>query len=646
MPMGWFYGDVSEGGRGPYTWDELKAEDAAGRIDPGSFIWRETGQERIRAWSVPQLKAALLSNRQLQDEESYILIGDVDDDDEDFDGVVEEDDEEDLARKIACAATIPPSRLLQGHEGGVSALAFQPGCKPSRLASGGLDATIRLWDLKTGAQLSRLEGHRGRVLAIAFSPNRPLLASASDDGTVRLWDLTPEAIGSRTWEIGASVTAVAFSPDGATLVTGGSDGAIRWWDVASGEQIRLIDARDGIEGLGIAADGTFVVSTHAPKGVRIWSLSDGEMIGPIECDVPGALGVCCSRDSRWIAATSNEKSLGDFSGEELGFKVRQLGFVSLWDVGTLTERRFQAHDDTATAVAFSRNGEFLVSTGGDGAARIWDASRPSLYATLRGTASVVLSAQFSPSGKFIVVGDCDGTIQVYETSAAYLERGEDHLRSGRLNEALADFEKAVRFGSQGVSSGRSRKAILEGRPRIRRNFQEAIRPSPDESHQPDWLGRGFEELGSLFEDVGNSGLAAYCLRYAAYWLKIADGREAERLLLEARAHFLAGGWVLSHTAFNSYLATTNDPQELYEDDEQLLRYGLSCLHVGDLDAAIQNLELVANAEGLAPDLQFAALYGLGKAHLAQGEEGEAARRFAQACRHKGRSIRRWKLEDL
>jgi len=56
------------------------------------------------------------------------------------------------------------------------------------LATGGEDATTRLWDAETGKQLSVLHGHTGFVTAIAFSANGRLLVTASED--VRPWSGT------------------------------------------------------------------------------------------------------------------------------------------------------------------------------------------------------------------------------------------------------------------------------------------------------------------------------------------------------------------------------------------------------------------------------------------------------------------------
>ncbi len=120
---------------------------------------------------------------------------------------------------------------------GVEILAFSPNGKT--LASGGgfKDATIRLWDIRTGEKRFTLKGHEKNpttahvsdVYAIAFSPDGMLLASGGIDGTVRLWDPTTGSALSTFVGNQSSVSAVAFSPDGKTLASGES--AIFLWDV-------------------------------------------------------------------------------------------------------------------------------------------------------------------------------------------------------------------------------------------------------------------------------------------------------------------------------------------------------------------------------------------------------------------------------
>jgi WD40 repeat protein len=53
----------------------------------------------------------------------------------------------------------------------------------------GNDATVKLWDVRTGKRLQTLRGHLDWVRSVAFSPNDSRLVSSSDDGKVRIWNL-------------------------------------------------------------------------------------------------------------------------------------------------------------------------------------------------------------------------------------------------------------------------------------------------------------------------------------------------------------------------------------------------------------------------------------------------------------------------
>ena len=73
---------------------------------------------------------------------------------------------------------------------GVTEIKFSP--DGDTLARGNADATIRLWDVKSGRHLHTLTGHEDSVYSVSFSPDGQTLASASGDKTIRLWKLSSQ----------------------------------------------------------------------------------------------------------------------------------------------------------------------------------------------------------------------------------------------------------------------------------------------------------------------------------------------------------------------------------------------------------------------------------------------------------------------
>lgn len=138
--------------------------------------------------------------------------------------------------------TETPKFNLTGHTGWLLCVEWN-GMERS-LATGSMDATVRLWDPKSGKQIGEaLKGHTKWITGLAWepvhlNPTEPRLASSSKDGSVRVWNPKVRrvdfALGGHT----ASVNAVKWGGDG-VIYTASSDRTVKLWNSENVSLIRF-----------------------------------------------------------------------------------------------------------------------------------------------------------------------------------------------------------------------------------------------------------------------------------------------------------------------------------------------------------------------------------------------------------------------
>ncbi len=277
---------------------------------------------------------------------------------------------------------------LTGHEGAVRSLAFLPGT--NAFFSSGFDGKILRWDLNgntrayrtiinnnfinrslcispngrwlacgtttTGIQLFNLntgettpqilEGHKGWVEALAFTPDSRGLYSASTDKTIIYYDLIDN---TRTVfaTLNIKIRCLAVSPSGRFVFGGTDDGRVIRWNMDTKEETVIFNSTSNtIFAMAINSTGSRIAFGDKNGSLRIVDARTNNILRVVAAHSLRILDVKFSPDDRQIATSSMDKT----------FKI--------WDVNNLTNKpiTISKHNAFVFSVAFSSDGKYLVSS--------------------------------------------------------------------------------------------------------------------------------------------------------------------------------------------------------------------------------------------------------------------------------------------
>ncbi len=267
------------------------------------------------------------------------------------------------------------------------------------LLTGGEDKAARLWDVRTRKPITEPLQHNSRVRSVQFSPDGQRTLTVADGNEAALWQIPSTGRGSLVLNHDFDVRLAVFSPDGRRVATASWDNTARVWDAHTGLPLtKPLKHKGYVDVVRFSPDGERVAIVSEALEAQIWNATTGEpLIKPDKrCTSSYVFDLQFSPDGRRVAmGTIAAGWIWDAANGEIICQLRPSGNIQ--------------------HVAFSPDGQRLVTTSSDGTGRVWDANTGNPLTQPLPHDDKIRWAEFSPDGKRIVTAGHGNKARIWDS---------------------------------------------------------------------------------------------------------------------------------------------------------------------------------------------------------------------------------------
>ncbi|VDK82637.1 unnamed protein product [Onchocerca ochengi] len=297
--------------------------------------------------------------------------------------------------------------VMKPHRGRVICSLITSDCK--YIITGGTDSCANVISVENWEIVQSFKDHTGTVVSLALASNDEFLITGSGEFVVIVWNLSTGELAVRLAGLMAPVSCITMTSNDAFVAVACEDETLKIFGTVSGQELHELSGHDGkIVSMAAAYDDCQLFVAAFAK-IYVFDIHNGKILDILNCiNRQPVTSLKITNDNYFLLSACGNR-------------------ISIWNIQHRHHQICTNQKAIVTDICMSPDEKSAACTTVDGVVALWDLEICQCICTMIQQRTIaVLRVKFSINSVFLLSGDAEGQINIWNSSNGKLRRIVSH----------------------------------------------------------------------------------------------------------------------------------------------------------------------------------------------------------------------------